>query len=274
MTSGVWALGDYDKIASLIADMGPDLVAAAGVRPGQRGLDVGAGTGNAAIPAAVAGADVVATDVTPELIAVGERTARERGLAVQWQLADAQALPFADGEFDVVLSCIGAIFSPDHGATARDLRRVCRPDGVVAMANWTPDGAGQFFRLLGRYAEPTGTGPAPAARGDPRHLVGLFGDDVVLDCARRVVRLRTSVPPAELAAYYLRWFPPIVAIRAGLDAERAARLERDLVDFFTAEDRGGPGGPSRYELEYLLVLVRPGVGPTGGRAEAAAARQG
>jgi ubiquinone/menaquinone biosynthesis C-methylase UbiE len=113
MTNGIWALGDYGRIAPLV-NMGPELVAAAGVGPGRRVLDVGAGTGNAALAAAEAGAEVVATDVTPELLSAGERLARERGLAVRWQYADAHDLPFADGEFDVVLSCIGAMFAPDQ----------------------------------------------------------------------------------------------------------------------------------------------------------------
>ena len=170
-----WALGDYDRIAELVADLGTEVVAAAGVGPGMRVLDVGAGTGNAALPAAAAGADVVATDITPELLAVGERHARDRGLGVRWQVADAQALPFADGEFDVVLSCIGAMFAPDHATTARELLRVCRPGGTVVMANWTPGGGvGRFFRLLGRYGPPQADGPSPTAWGDPRHVAALF----------------------------------------------------------------------------------------------------
>ena len=114
-------------------------MAAADVGPGMRVLDVGAGSGYATLPAAETGATVVACDPTPELLAAGERHARERGLAVRWEVADAQALPFADGEFDVVLSCIGAVFAPDQAAAARELLRVCRPGGTVAMANWDPD---------------------------------------------------------------------------------------------------------------------------------------
>lgn len=256
MTNELWALGQYERIAALVQDMGPELVAAAGVGPGQRVLDVAAGTGNATLPAAAAGADVIATDITPELLTVGERAARAHGLDVRWQHADAQQLPFADGEFDVVLSCIGAMFAPDHRATARELLRVVRPGGVVAVANWTPDGtAGRFFRLLVRYAPEAPDGPAPTAWGDPRYVAELLGAEVT--SARRRVRLRFDGPPEDLVAYYKRWFGPVIATYAGLDAERAAELDREMCELFAAEDRGHPGGPSRYELEYLLAVARP-----------------
>ncbi len=256
-TADFWALGDYDRIAELVADLGTEVVAAAGIRPGMRVLDVGTGTGNAALPAAAAGAEVVATDVTPELLAVGERHARKRGLTLKWQEADAQDLPFADGEFDAVLSCIGAMFAPDHVAVARELLRVCAPGGAVVMANWTPGGGvGRFFRLLGRYGPPPDAGPSPTAWGDPRYVEALFpGADVHTE--PRILRLGFTGPPAEVAAYYRRHFPPVIATFAGLDPGRAAALERELVDLYAAEDTGPVDGPSCYELEYLLVQVRP-----------------
>ena len=252
-----WALGDYDRIAELVADLGTEVVAAADVGPGMRVLDVGAGTGNAALPAAAAGADVVATDITPELLAVGERRAREHGRPLHWEGADAQARPVDDGEFDAVLSCIGAMFAPDHAATARELLRVCRPGGTVAMANWTPDGGvGRFFRLLGRYG-PAGPaiGPPPTAWGDPEYVGALLRGAEVRTEPRRV-RLRFTGPPTEVTAYYRRHFPPVIATFAGLDPDRAAALERELVELYAAEDTGPAGGPSCYELEYLLVRAR------------------
>jgi len=255
-TENFWALGDYDRIAALVADLGTEVVAAADIGPGMRVLDVGAGTGNAALPAAVAGAEVVATDVTPELLAVGERHARDRGLTLRWEVADAQALPFADGEFDAVLSCIGAMFAPDHAATAHELLRVCRPGGIVVMANWTPGGGvGRFFRLLDRYGPPPGEGPPPTAWGDPPYVASLLpGADVRTE--HRMVRLRFTGPPSEVTAYYRRHFPPVIATFAALGADRAAALERELVDLYAAEDTAPPGGPSCYELEYLLVRAR------------------
>jgi SAM-dependent methyltransferase len=280
-TQDMWALGDYNRIADLLVDMGRAVVAAAEVGPGMRVLDVGSGTGNAALPAAAAGADVVATDVTPALLEIGERHARDRGLTVRWKQADAQALPFADGEFDAVLSCIGAIFAPDQAVTGRELLRMCRPGGIVVMANWTPDGgAGRFFRLLSRY-EPPGVDDAalPTVWGVPAHATALLeGADVRTELRR--VRLRFTGSADELAAYYRRHFPPVVAVMAGLDDARANRLERDLAEFFATEATcegasrraGGPmppesrpsdtddaapaGAPPSYELEYLLVRAR------------------
>lgn len=255
-----WAIGDYGRIADLIAGMGPDVVAAAGVRAGQRVLDVGAGTGNATLPAAAAGADVVGTDVTPELLTAGERAAAARGLAVTWQLADVQDLPFPDDSFDVVLSTVGAMFAPDHDAAARELLRVCRPGGTLALAAWTPDGAaGRFFQVVGRYlpAPPPDAGPPPTAWGEPEHVTALLrGADpgVELELRVQAVDIAFDGSPTELAAHYRAHFAPVIVARAGLDPERAAAFDRDLAALFAAEGADG----LRYE--YLLVLARPSGG--------------
>lgn len=164
----------------IVWDLGPVLVAACEVGPGMRVLDVGAGTGNAAIRAAQAGADVVASDLPPELFDTGRREAVAHGVELEWVKADAQALPFADGEFDVVLSAIGAIFAPDHRAAADELVRVCRPGGTIGMVNWTPEGTvGEMFRLFGSYASspPPGAQP-PVLWGTEQHVRELLGDRV------------------------------------------------------------------------------------------------
>src|SRR3954454_6215221 len=137
----MWAAGDYPRVArELIGELGEGVVRAAGVRAAQRVLDVAAGTGNASLPAARTGADVVAADLTPELLAEGERLAEQEGLRLTWVEADAEALPFPDREFDAVLSVVGAMFAPHHQQTADELLRVCRPGGSIAMINWTPEG--------------------------------------------------------------------------------------------------------------------------------------
>ena len=173
-----WALGDYDRFArALVWDLGAELVAACGVGPGQRVLDVAAGTGNVALRAAAAGADVVASDLTPESLATGERRAREAGIVLEWVVADAQALPFADASFDVVTSALGAIFAPDHAAVARELLRVTRPGGTIGMVNFTPEGnAAGFFGALAPYAPPLPPGAGnPLAWGDAAHVEALLG---------------------------------------------------------------------------------------------------
>jgi SAM-dependent methyltransferase len=257
-----WARGDYSVIARLLVGLGGDLVRAAGVAPVNRVLDVAAGSGNAAIAAAELGADVTASDLTPKLIERGRQAAAERGTSVEWLEADAQRLPFADGDFDVVLSCIGAMFAPDQAATARELVRVCRPGGTVALANWTAGGAmGRLFALLERHAPTRAQGaPAPTDWGDPDHVRSLFGDRVTrLETHRRTARLNFTGSPAEWCALYRACFAPVVETyeRLGPDPKLLAALDDDLLRFAAGEYLGPLGGPGRYEFEYLLVLAEP-----------------
>ena len=138
----MWALGDYPAVAiDVIPELGPELVAASGVRAGDRVLDVAAGTGNAAVPAALTGARVVASDLTPELFVAGRAVRRPaRRASWQWEEGDAEALPYDDGAFDVVLSCVGVMFAPHHQRAADELVRVCRPGGTIGLLSWTPRG--------------------------------------------------------------------------------------------------------------------------------------
>src|SRR5262245_45689186 len=184
----MWALGDYHRFATAtVWELGPQLVAACGVSPGQRVLDVAAGTGNVAIRAAQAGASVVASDLTPENFDAGRQAARESGVDLEWVEGDAEKLPFGDAEFDVVTSSFGALFAPSHHAVARELVRVCRPGGVIGMMNFTPDGAGgDFFRVLSAFAPPPSPGAQPPLLwGTEDHVRNLFGDTVEsLDATR------------------------------------------------------------------------------------------
>ncbi|GII03840.1 class I SAM-dependent methyltransferase [Planobispora takensis] len=256
----MWALGDYTPIAGLIAGLGRELVEACGAGAGHRVLDVGAGTGNAALAAAERGAAVTAADLTPELLETGRRRAEERGLTLRWVEADAQSLPFGDGEFDVVLSAVGAIFAPDHTAAAGELVRVCRSGGTVAMANWTPGGAaGEFLRILGRYAPPPPPGSlSPLMWGEPEHVTALFaGYGMRPETEARSLRVEFDGPPERLIEIYRANFAPVLATYAGLagDPGRAAALDRDLLDLAVRENRAAPGEPGHYEYEYLLVVA-------------------
>src|SRR5918993_2630133 len=167
-TRAAWALGDYHRFAkATVWQRGVELVEACGISAGQRVLDVAAGTGNTAIRAAEAGARVVASDLTPANFEAGRREARARGVELEWVEADAEALPFGDGEFDVVTSLLGAMFAPDHEKVADELVRVCRPGGTIGMINFTPEGlAAEFFGLFARYA------PAPPPGALPPILWG------------------------------------------------------------------------------------------------------
>jgi ubiquinone/menaquinone biosynthesis C-methylase UbiE len=254
--STVWALGDYHRFAKeMVWSVGPELVAACWIGPGQRVLDVAAGTGNVAIRAAEAGAEVVASDLTPESLAAGEREARERGVELDWVVADAQDLPFADGEFDVVTSSFGAMFAPDHRAAAAELLRVCRPGGTIGLASFTPDGGvGEFFGVFAPYlpAPPPGALP-PVLWGDEEHVRGLLGDRAELIFQRKWLVERSSGGPREYCDFYRKTFGPAVAAYA--DPDQAAALDRDFLAFATRLNRGKPDGPSEYHYEYLLAVA-------------------
>jgi SAM-dependent methyltransferase len=256
----MWALGDYHRFATeLVWEVGPVLVEACGISAAQRVLDVAAGTGNVAIRAAEAGADVVASDLTPENFDAGRREARRRGVAVDWIEADAEALPFGDDEFDVVTSSFGAMFAPDHQAVADELLRVCRPGGTIGMANFTPDGlAGEFFELFGRYAPPPPPGaPPPVLWGNEEHVRELFGDRVEsLELTRRTY-VERAASPRKYCEFFKTTFGPAVAIYASLAdrPDRAAALDRDFLEFARRANLGSADGPAEYPYEYLVVVA-------------------
>jgi len=257
----MWALGDYHRFArETVWELGPALVQAAGISRGDRVLDVATGTGNVAIRAAELGAHVVASDLTPANFDAGRAEAAEHGVELDWVAADAESLPFGDAEFDVVTSCLGAIFAPNHQAVADELLRVCRPGGTIAMINFTPDGlAGDFFGALAPYMPP----PPPEALppllwGGEDHVRALFGDRVdPLQLERCSYSERAASPRAYLDLF-TETFGPVVAIRAGL-AEAPERLEAfdtELAAFANRANAGGPDGDAEYRYDYLLVVAR------------------
>jgi len=256
-----WAAGDYHRFATeFVWELGPVLVAACGVSPGQRVLDVAAGTGNVAIRAAEAGAEVVASDLTPENFEAGREEARARGVEVEWVEADAEALPFADGEFDVVTSSFGAMFAPDHRAVAGELVRVCRPGGTIGMANFTPDGlGGEFFAVFAPYlpAPPPGALP-PVLWGSEEHVRALFGDRVEWLELTRKHYVERAASPRDYCQFFKTTFGPVVALYEGVadQPERAAALDREFLDFATRANDGAPEGPAEYRYEYLLLVAR------------------
>lgn len=239
-----WALGDYPRFArEMIWNFGPTLVAACGIGPGQRVLDVAAGTGNVAIRAADAGADVVACDLEPAQLEVGRAEAPE----IEWVEADAAALPFGDGEFDVVTSAAGAIFAPDHQAVADELVRVCRPGGTVGLLTFTPEGmAGEFFRLFGVER--------PILWGVEAHVRDLFGGRLELRFTRDTYVERVRGGPEAFVDFYKTTFGPVVATYASLDDDRRAELDRAFLDFVQRWDTGD--GDAELPVEYLLIVGR------------------
>ena len=255
----VWASGDYASVASeLIPTLGPVLVEAVGVAHGDRVLDVAAGTGNASLPAARAGGEVTATDLTPELLDTGRALAEADGLALAWQTADAEHLPFEDASFDTVLSCVGVMFAPHHQEAADELVRVCRPGGTVGLLSWTPAGfIGQMFATLKPYAPPPPPGAQPPPLwGDEDHVRGLLGDRVRdVRATRQALEVSMFRTPADFREFFKAAYGPTVAVYRSLadDPARAAELDAALDDLAVRHGLGSDGATMSWE--YLLLVA-------------------
>jgi ubiquinone/menaquinone biosynthesis C-methylase UbiE len=260
-TRAAWALGDYHRFAlETVWELGPVLVKACGISPGQRVLDVAAGTGNTAIRAAETGAKVVASDLTPENFEAGRLEARAHGVELDWVEADAENLPFEDSEFDVVTSSFGAMFAPNHQRVADELVRVCRPGGTIGMLNFTPQGlAANFFGTLAPFApSPPAGALSPLMWGNEEHVQELFGDRVEsLEMIRKKYAERADSPRAY-CDLVKSTFGPVIAIYASLtdEPERTAMLDRAFLEFATRANQGPPGGPAELHYEYLIVVAR------------------
>ncbi|TCI98874.1 methyltransferase domain-containing protein [Aeromicrobium sp. IC_218] len=253
----LWALGDYPAIADqVIPELGRVVVEAARVGPGEKVLDVAAGSGNASLPAAQAGADVVASDLTPALLDVGRSRAEELGLALDWREADAEELPFDDAAFDVALSCVGIMFAPHHQDAADELVRVVRPGGRIALVSWTPTGfIGQMLTTMRPFVPPPppGTQPPPLW-GDEEHVRTLLGDRVEdVRAERRLLRVERFAGGQEFLDYFKTAYgPTIAAYRAVADNPmREAELDQSLVRL---AEQYAPE-PGVLEWEYLLLTA-------------------
>lgn len=256
----IWALGDYPTLAAdLIAGLGEELVRACRVRPGERVLDVAAGAGNAAIPAARAGADVIAADLTPELLDAGRALAARAGVGLEWREADAEALPFGDGDFDTVMSCVGVMFAPDHQASAAELVRVCRPGGTIGLLSWTPEGfIGQLLATMKPYLPPPPPGTTPPVLwGREEHVRSLLGDAVTdVTAERKMARISFFSSPENFRDDFKARYGPVAAAYRVIAAEpeKAAALDSDIADLARRYCGGATG--AEMEWEYLLLTAR------------------
>jgi SAM-dependent methyltransferase len=252
----LWTKGDYPAIAdAFIPDLGRRLVDHARIAKGERVLDVAAGVGNAALPAAARGAQVTALDIVPELVADGERRAEALGLAVQWLVGDASALPFEDGGFDAVLSCVGIQFAAPHDQVARELVRVLGARGRLALINWTPTGfVGQVIKTAGAYLPPPPPGVSPPPlwgdRGYVRSL--LEPEGLSLEFKTEVVDFwRPSVE--DLVDYTSDRYAPLRSARERLEPTGGWEPLREELIALAAEASDG-GDAFHVESEYLVVV--------------------
>jgi SAM-dependent methyltransferase len=253
----MWASGNYAAVADeVVGSLGGVLVEALDVRPGPRVLDVAAGTGTSAVPAARRGASVTATDLTPELLARGRAATEGEGLDLTWETADAEALPYGDASYDVVMSCIGVMFAPHHQRAADELVRVCRPGGTLGVLSWTPEGfIGQLFATMKPYAPPPPPGASPAPLwGRADHVRDLFGDRVEgLVARQRTLRVDRFADGAAFRDFFKQHYGPTIAVYRSLadDPARAEALDADLAVLGDRALRDGV-----MEWEYLLVTAR------------------
>ena len=252
-----WAAGNYAAVAEHINDIPPlDLLASVPIRAGDDVLDVATGTGNVALRAAEAGARVVGLDLTPELLDVADRRATEHGVLVDWVEGDAEALPFADESFDLVLSVFGIQFAPRHKLAARELARVCRPGGQIGLVNWTPEGQiGELFKIMGAYMPPPPDyASSPPRWGSEDHVRGLFANtSVKLEFARGNNPWR--FPSAESYVRFMETnYGPTLKARERLSAEGRWDDCRAAIHEMAERHNEATDGSLLIQAEYLIAV--------------------
>ncbi len=250
-----WASGDYAAIGTTLQIVGETLADAADVRAGQQVLDVAAGNGNASLAAARRHAVVTSTDYVQSLLDKGRARADAEELPMTFELADAEALPYADASFDTVLSTFGVMFTPDHARAAREMLRVVRPGGRIAMANWTPGGfIGRLFKIIGAHVAPPAGVKPPSLWGNEPHIVELFGAQAAqIRCERRIFNFRYQSASHWVQVFRDLYGPTHKAFGA-LDAAGAASLERAMTALLDELNVGG-GDSLVVPSEYLEIVI-------------------
>jgi ubiquinone/menaquinone biosynthesis C-methylase UbiE len=254
-----WMAGNFGVIARVTEPAADAFVELRRLVPGMRVLDVACGTGNLAIPAARCGAVVFGVDIAPNLLDQARARAGAEGLDIAFREGDAEALPFDDAAFDTVLSMFGAMFAPDPGLVARELARVCRPGGTIAMANWTPEGfIGEVFRTTGGHVSPPPAGPSPLLWGDEaavRERLAPHAADISVRRSTATLSFRSSV--AETVALYRTYYGPTVRAFASLSESGQDALQRDLEDLYSRHNMA-QDGTTRIAAEFLEVVATRG----------------
>lgn len=251
-----WSAGDYAVVGTTLQIVGETLCEALDLRACERVLDVAAGNGNATLAAARRWCDVVSTDYVGALLERGKARASAEGLAVQFEEADAENLPYADASFDVVLSTFGVMFTPNQEKAAREMSRVCKPGGQIGLANWTPSGfIGELFKLIGRYIPPPAGVKSPSLWGTEEHLRELFGKHIgTMEVQRKnfVFRYRT---PQHWLDTFRTYYGPMHKAFGALDAAQQDSLAADLIRLAQQFNRAHDGA-MRVPSEYLEVVIK------------------
>jgi ubiquinone/menaquinone biosynthesis C-methylase UbiE len=249
-----WSSGNYAVIGTTLQIVGETLAEAADIRANESVLDVAAGNGNASLAAARRFARVTSTDYVPALLQKGRQRAEAEELTIEFREADAEALPFADGSFDVALSTFGVMFTPDHARSAGELLRVVRDGGRIALANWTPEGfIGQLFKTLGKHVAPPAGLAAPTLWGTEAHLNALFGAAGHIQAVRKFFHFRYA-SAAHWLQVFRDYYGPTHKAFAALDDSGRQALTGDITGLLERCNAAGPASlvvPS----EYLEVII-------------------
>ncbi|HEY4078242.1 MAG TPA: class I SAM-dependent methyltransferase [Rhizomicrobium sp.] len=250
-----WASGDFAVVGTTLQIVGEELCEALDLRAGQRVLDVAAGNGNAALAAARRWCDVTATDYVPALLERALERAEADRLPLEIQIADAEALPYADVSFDAVMSTFGAMFTPDHEKPAREMLRVCRAQGKIGLANWTPTGfIGELFKTIGKYVAPPSGLKSPALWGTDAHLTELFGHQAATICSEPRMFMFRYRSDDHWIDVFRTYYGPVLKAFDVLDpvAQQALTADlKNLIGRFNIARDGTMVVPS----EYLQVVI-------------------
>ena len=251
-----WIAGDFGQIARFYTDEAEDFVNRLTLKPGMKVLDVACGTGNLALPAARAGADVTGVDIAPNLVEQARENAQREGLKAQFDEGDAEALPYEDASFDAVVTMFGAMFAPRPELVAAELKRVCRPGGFISMANWTPAGfIGQMFKTMSAHVTPPAGMPSPLMWGVEENVRQRLGEGISrLETKPQMLKFAFPFSPAEVVEHFRLYYGPTQKAFGTLDESKQAALRKDLEQLWSSHNTATDGTTS-VDSEYLEVIA-------------------
>jgi len=250
----MWMAGDFGQVANYAAQTGVEFIERLKISPGTRILDVACGTGNTAIPAARAGAHVTGLDLAPNLLEQARKRAAAENLRIQFDEGDAEDLPYGDEEFDIVISMFGAMFAPRPEKVAAELTRVCKPAGLIAMANWTPEGfVGKSFQITSKMAPPPPGVPPSVLWGDEATVRQRLSHNISkLAMSRQKASFKFPFSPKEVVAFFRQYFGPTQITFARLDKAQQDILASQLEELWIKHNQASDGSTA-VEAEYLDV---------------------